>query len=70
MLIGANLQRVRPIDYSGAKRPYGVASPNFKDNKSSPHIPREGKGVPPPPEWKQREYIRDILPDGDPHKKS
>ena len=33
VLIGANFQKVRPIDYSGEKRPYGVASPNFKNNK-------------------------------------
>jgi len=34
VLIGANFQKVRPIDYSGEKRPYGVASTNFKDNKA------------------------------------
>tara|TARA_Y100001968_G_scaffold24178_1_gene18952 strand:- start:239 stop:2749 length:2511 start_codon:yes stop_codon:yes gene_type:complete len=33
VLIGANFQRVRPIDYSSAKRPYGVATTNLKDNK-------------------------------------
>lgn len=33
----------------------------------SPHVPREGRGTPPPPEWKERDYIRDGLPDGDPH---
>tara|TARA_B100000965_G_scaffold338122_1_gene305197 strand:+ start:743 stop:3271 length:2529 start_codon:yes stop_codon:yes gene_type:complete len=33
VLVGANFQQVRPIDYSGAKRPYGVASPNLIDNK-------------------------------------
>ena len=43
--------------------------PNLKESKPSPHIPRKGKGVPPPPEWKQRDYIRDILPKGDPHRK-
>ena len=43
--------------------------PNLKENKPSSHIPRKGKGVPPPPEWKQRDYIRDILPKGDPHRK-
>jgi len=32
VLIGANFQKVKPIDYSGDKRPYGVASTNFKDN--------------------------------------
>jgi hypothetical protein len=30
-------------------------------------VPREGDGTPPPPEWKTRDYIRDILPAGDPH---
>jgi len=34
VLVGANLQKVRPIDYSGEKRPYGVASTNFKDNQA------------------------------------
>ena len=34
VLVGANFQKVRPIDYSGEKRPYGVASTNFKDNKA------------------------------------
>ncbi len=33
VLIGADFQRVKPIDYSGEKRPYGVASPNFKEGK-------------------------------------
>ena len=32
VLIGANFQKVRPIDYSGDKRPYGVASANLSDN--------------------------------------
>ena len=34
VLVGANFQKVRPIDYSGEKRPYGVASTNFTDNKA------------------------------------
>ncbi len=34
VLIGANFQKVRPIDYAGDKRPYGVASTNFVDNKA------------------------------------
>jgi len=34
VLVGANLQKVRPIDYSGEKRPYGVASTNFKGNQA------------------------------------
>jgi hypothetical protein len=29
--------------------------------------PREGQGIPPPPEWKSRDHIRNILPDRDPH---
>ena len=33
VLIGANFQKVRPIDYAGEKRPFGVASTNFKDGK-------------------------------------
>jgi predicted pyridoxine 5'-phosphate oxidase superfamily flavin-nucleotide-binding protein len=41
--------------------------PDLEHAKPSPYVPREGKGTPPPPEWKYRDYIRDILPDGDPH---
>ncbi|MBW3042522.1 BamA/TamA family outer membrane protein [Prochlorococcus marinus] len=33
VLFGANFQKVKPIDYAGDKRPYGVASTNFKDGK-------------------------------------
>ncbi len=33
VLIGANFQNVKPIDYAGDKRPYGVASTNFLDGK-------------------------------------
>ncbi len=33
VLIGANFQKVKPIDYAGYKRPYGVASTNFIDGK-------------------------------------
>jgi len=43
--------------------------PNLEDKELSVHIPREGKIVPPAPEWKERDYIRDILPKDDPHKK-
>jgi predicted pyridoxine 5'-phosphate oxidase superfamily flavin-nucleotide-binding protein len=32
----------------------------------SPYLPRPGH-TPPPPEWKSRDYIRDVLPAGDPH---
>lgn len=41
--------------------------PNMIEDQASPHVPRMGEGVPPPPEWKRRDYIRDILPEGDPH---
>ncbi len=34
VLIGANFQKVRPINFAGEKRPYGVASTNFIDNKA------------------------------------
>ena len=43
--------------------------PNLIENINSPHIPRKGEGLPPPPEWKERDYIRDILPKNDPHAK-
>ncbi len=33
VLVGANFQRVRPIDYSGDERPYGVATTNVADNQ-------------------------------------
>ena len=33
VLIGANFQKVKPIDYAGDERPYGVASTNFLDGK-------------------------------------
>jgi predicted pyridoxine 5'-phosphate oxidase superfamily flavin-nucleotide-binding protein len=33
----------------------------------SPYVPRKGEDAPPPPQWKSRDYIRDILPAGDPH---
>lgn len=41
--------------------------PDFENAMPSPYVPRQGQGTPPPPEWKKRDYIRDILPDGDPH---
>ena len=37
--------------------------PDLAGAKLSPYVPREGQGPPPPPEWKQRDYIRDILPE-------
>ena len=42
--------------------------PNLDGHLPSPHVPREGHGVPPAPEWKSRDYIRDLLPADDPHK--
>tara|TARA_B110000444_G_scaffold205327_1_gene198498 strand:- start:381 stop:1073 length:693 start_codon:yes stop_codon:yes gene_type:complete len=42
--------------------------PDLEANSPSQHIPREGEATPPPPEWKKRDYIRDELPEGDPHK--
>ncbi|MFK7963118.1 MAG: pyridoxamine 5'-phosphate oxidase family protein [Burkholderiaceae bacterium] len=44
--------------------------PNFAENKASPHVPREGQGTPPAPEWKERDYIQNILPKNDPHRRS
>ena len=32
-------------------------------------MPREGQGIPPAPEWKKRDYIKNILPKDDPHNK-
>jgi predicted pyridoxine 5'-phosphate oxidase superfamily flavin-nucleotide-binding protein len=43
--------------------------PNLADGEESPHVPRDGRGIPPPPEWKRRDYIRDGLPGDDPHRK-
>ena len=45
----------------------GYVDCNIAGAKLSPYVPREGQGPPPPPEWKKRDYIRDILPDRDPH---
>lgn len=42
--------------------------PNLAEGKESPHVPRHGRGVPPPPEWKRRDYIRNVLPQDDPHR--
>jgi hypothetical protein len=41
--------------------------PDLAGANLSPYVPREGQGPPPAPEWKGRDYIRDILPAGDPH---
>lgn len=42
--------------------------PDLVHGAPSPYVPRNGQGTPPPPEWKGRDYIRDILPDDDPHR--
>jgi predicted pyridoxine 5'-phosphate oxidase superfamily flavin-nucleotide-binding protein len=34
----------------------------------SPYVPRPGQGTPPAPEWKRRDYLRNLLPEGDPHR--
>jgi predicted pyridoxine 5'-phosphate oxidase superfamily flavin-nucleotide-binding protein len=36
-------------------------------DRLSVYVPRPGH-EPPAPEWKSRDYIRDILPEGDPHR--
>jgi hypothetical protein len=41
--------------------------PDLEGARPSPYVPHEGEGIPPPPEWKHRDYIRDILPADDPH---
>jgi predicted pyridoxine 5'-phosphate oxidase superfamily flavin-nucleotide-binding protein len=41
--------------------------PDLQNANPSPSVPREGEATPRPPEWKYRDYIRDILPEGDPH---
>ena len=42
--------------------------PNLEKDESSAYVPRKGKGIPPAPEWKERDYIKNILPKDDPHK--
>jgi predicted pyridoxine 5'-phosphate oxidase superfamily flavin-nucleotide-binding protein len=42
--------------------------PNLDAGTESSHVPREGRGVPLAPEWKHRDYIRDLLPGDDPHR--
>ena len=42
--------------------------PNLVHNELSIYTPREKDGVPPAPEWKERDYIKNILPKDDPHK--
>lgn len=41
---------------------------DLQTGKLSAYLPRPGY-EPPPPEWKSRDYIRDILPANDPHTK-
>ena len=43
--------------------------PDLDTKKPSVYVPREGQGIPPAPEWKERDYIKNILPKDDPHKK-
>lgn len=42
--------------------------PQLERALPSPYVPRPGQGTPPAPEWKSREYLRDLLPEGDPHR--
>ena len=42
--------------------------PNLLDMASSPYIPRKDASPPPAPEWKRRDYIREVLPRDDPHR--
>ncbi len=39
---------------------------NLTTGEISPYMPAEGY-IPPAPEWKSRDYIRDLLPINDPH---
>jgi len=41
--------------------------PNLTEGASSPYVPRPDE-APPVPEWKRRDYIREILPRDDPHR--
>ena len=43
--------------------------PNLTEKTSSSHVPRKDEAPPPPPEWKRRDYIREILLRDDPHRK-
>ncbi len=42
--------------------------PQFEEALPSPYVPRPGQGTPPAPEWKSRDYLRDLLPADDPHR--
>ncbi len=41
--------------------------PDLASDTMSAYLPQTGKPLP-KPEWKDRTYVRDILPDADPHK--
>ena len=43
--------------------------PNFENKKPSVYVPRKGEKIPPSPEWKKRDYIKNILPKNDPYLK-
>ena len=43
--------------------------PNLDNKTPSVYVPREGQGISPAPEWKRRDYIKNILPKDDPHNK-
>jgi hypothetical protein len=34
--------------------------PNLDAKKPSVYVPREGQGIPPAPEWKERDYIKNL----------
>lgn len=42
--------------------------PDLVTGAPSPYVPRPEAPDPPAPEWKQRDYIRGILPKDDPHR--
>lgn len=44
--------------------------PKFEEARASPYVPRPGAGTPPAPEWKGRDYLRDLLPADDPHREA
>jgi predicted pyridoxine 5'-phosphate oxidase superfamily flavin-nucleotide-binding protein len=44
--------------------------PQLEQGLPSPYVPRPGQGTPPAPEWKRRDYLRNLLPAGDPHRES
>ncbi len=38
-----------------------------RHDRRQEYLPRPGY-APPPPQWKSRDYIRGVLPEGDPHR--